>query len=197
MFRTIREQIADRIRADVLSGRIERGTSLPEVSLAKQFGVSRAPIRDALLQLTQEGLLEAKPNCGVRVGDSADQQLQPLVVALRKRIEEFALREFFHKLTPQKLAQLDETIEQLRIACEAEDLGDVAYYDMAFHRHLVEAADSSELIAIWLPIVSRMMLHYSRHCDMIESYREHSEIVQAIRAGDEQAAVEALLSNIQ
>ena len=70
VYRTIREQIADRIRADVLSGRIEPGTSLREVLLAKKYGVSRAPIRDALLQLSQEGLLVAKPNCGVKVGEA-------------------------------------------------------------------------------------------------------------------------------
>jgi DNA-binding GntR family transcriptional regulator len=74
VFRTIREQVADRIRADGLSGRLSEGTSLREQSLARQYGVSRAPIRDALLQLTQEGLLVAKPNCGVQVaspsGDS-------------------------------------------------------------------------------------------------------------------------------
>ena len=64
VFRTIREQIADRIRADVIAGRLAEGTNLREQALAKQYGVSRAPIRDALLQLTQEGLLIAKPNCG-------------------------------------------------------------------------------------------------------------------------------------
>ena len=57
--RTIREQVADQIRADVISGKLAGGTSLREQALAEQYGVSRAPIRDALLQLTQEGLLVA------------------------------------------------------------------------------------------------------------------------------------------
>ena len=99
VFRTIREQIADRIRADVISGRLAEGTSLREQALAKQYGVSRAPIRDALLQLTQEGLLEAKPNCGVRVGSASGEEIQPLVVELRRKIEVFALRKVFSKLT--------------------------------------------------------------------------------------------------
>ena len=77
VYRTMREQIADRIRSDVLSGRIESGTSLREIPLAKQYGVSRAPVRDALLQLTQEGLLEAKPNCGVRVSPPIQEQSAP------------------------------------------------------------------------------------------------------------------------
>ena len=63
VYRTIREQVANEIRADVLSGRLSAGTDLREQTLAEKYGVSRGPIRDALLQLTQEGLLEAKPNC--------------------------------------------------------------------------------------------------------------------------------------
>ena len=99
VFRTIREQVADRIRADVLSGRLAEGTSLREQALAAQYGVSRAPIRDALLQLTQEGLLVAKPNCGVRVRSSSGQEIQPLVVELRRKIELFALRKVFKQFT--------------------------------------------------------------------------------------------------
>ena len=57
VYRTIREQIADRIRADVLSGRLSEGTSLREQTLARQYGVSRAPVRDALLQVSERLLL--------------------------------------------------------------------------------------------------------------------------------------------
>ena len=112
VFRTIREQIADRIRADVLSGRLSEGTSLREQTLAKQYGVSRAPIRDALLQLTQEGLLVAKPNCGVKVGSPSGEEIQPLVIELRRKIEVFALRKVFGKLTEADIDRLDETVEQ-------------------------------------------------------------------------------------
>ena len=97
VYRTIREQIADRIRADVLSGKLAEGTSLREQTLAKQYGVSRAPVRDALLQLTQEGLLVAKPNCGVKVGSPSGDEIQPLVIDLRRKIEVFALRKVFGK----------------------------------------------------------------------------------------------------
>jgi DNA-binding GntR family transcriptional regulator len=50
---------------------------------------------------------------------------------------------------------------------------------------------------MWLPIVSRMMLHYSRHRDMMDSHREHAAIVNAIRQRDKKAAVKALVANIQ
>jgi DNA-binding GntR family transcriptional regulator len=197
VFRTIREQIADRIRADVLSGRLAEGTSLREQTLAEQYGVSRAPIRDALLQLTQEGLLVAKPNCGVKVGTSSIEDIQPLVVELRRRIEVFALRQALSTFSEEDVARLEETVEQLRVAAKKEDLSEIVQHDMALHRYILEATGNADLLAIWLPIVSRMMLHYSRHRDMIESHREHAAIVDAIRRQDKKAAVKALEANIQ
>jgi DNA-binding GntR family transcriptional regulator len=197
VFRTIREQIAERIRADVISGRLAEGTSLREQALAKQYGVSRAPIRDALLQLTQEGLLVAKPNCGVRVGSPSDEEIQPLVVELRRKIEVFALRKVFSRLTNADINRLDDTVQQLKTACEIEDLAEVVRHDMALHRYILEATGNMDLLAMWLPIVSRMFLHYSRHGNIMESYREHAAIVDAIRKKDRKAALAALTANIQ
>ena len=167
------------------------------VALAKQYGVSRAPVRDALLQLTQEGLLVAKPNCGVRVGSPSGEEMQPLVVELRRKIEVFALRKVFNRFTDADIDRLDETVQRLKIACESEDLPGVVQQDMALHRYILEATGNTDLLAIWLPIVSRMFLHYSRHHNMMESYREHAAIVEAIRRKDRKAAIEALTANIQ
>lgn len=183
--------------ADVLSGRLSEGTSLREQSIARQYGVSRAPVRDALLQLTQEGLLAAKPNCGVKVGAASSEDIQPLVVDLRRKIEVFALRKVFGKLTEADVDRLDETVARLHAACEKEDIGQIVRHDMALHRYLLEATGNADLLAMWLPIVSRMMLHYSRHRNMMESHREHAAIVDAIRKRDKRVAVAALIANIQ
>ena len=68
---------------------------------------------------------------------------------------------------------------------------------MDLHRYIVEATGNSDLLAMWLPIVSRMMLHYTRHGDIMESHQEHTTIVNAIRDRDKQAAIKALTENIQ
>src|SRR5438105_4913646 len=62
LVRGLRKQVADRLRDDILSGRLKPGEKLAETSLVKRFGVSRAPVREALVQLTQEGLLVGHAN---------------------------------------------------------------------------------------------------------------------------------------
>lgn len=197
VFRTIREQVAHRLRLDILARRLPEGASLREQSLAEQYGVSRAPIRDALLQLTQEGLLVARPNCGVRVSPALEASIQPLVVDLRQRIEVFALKRLFSRVAEPYLGGLEEVLERLRRACKRSDPAAIVAEDMAFHRCLIEMSGARELVVMWLPIVARMMLCYRRHRDWMDSYAEHAAIVEAIRRGDRKQAIRALKENIR
>ena len=197
LFRTIREQIVDRLRTDVLSGNIPKGSQLKEQELAQRYGVSRGPIRDALLQLTQEGLLVSEPNCGVKVSHKPNDKVQPLVVELRLRTEIFALKLLFEKRTDEQIQKLGNAVLQLKNACEKGDIASVVECDMAFHRNLIEFTEQEDLISIWLPIVVRMMLHYSRHENLMESCAEHEAILNAIRRKDLDGAIEALKLNIQ
>ena len=73
----------------------------------------------------------------------------------------------------------------------------VVKYDMAFHRSIVERVGDEGLTAIWLPVVTHMMLPYSRHRDLLESYEEHRKIFAAIREGDRSLAIKRLRHNIQ
>ncbi len=196
VYKTIREQIAEHIRTDVLSGEFQAGERLREQPLAAKYGVSRGPVRDALLQLTQEGVLEARPNCGVVVSQPLTEAVQPLVVDLRRHIETFALGLLLAALPDDLLPRLESCVETLKAACEAGDIPSVVASDMAFHRTLVEATAEPELLAIWLPIVARMMLHYTRHRNLMDSYHEHVAIIEAIRTGDADSAIAALARNI-
>ena len=196
LYRTMREQITDQIRADVLSGQFPKGTQLREQALAERVGVSRGPVRDSLLQLTHEGLLVSKPNCGVVVGADMLKRIQPLVVRLRHEIEIFSLREVFAQ-KKDIVATLESTCEQLKAACQQGDMAAVVQQDMQFHRTIVTTGGGEDLVDVWLPIVVRMMLHYTRHKEWMDSYREHHTIVEAIRQGDKKAAIQALKTNIQ
>jgi DNA-binding GntR family transcriptional regulator len=196
IFRTIREQIADQLRRDVLSGRLAEGEHLHEEKLAQRFGVSRGPVRDALLQLTQEGVLLYKPNCGVEVAAAPSEGVRELVLPVRRMIEAFALRRAAAQATPADIRVWEAILERLRVACEAGNMADTVTHDMAFHRWIVDRPGEPDLPALWLPAVTRMRLVYSRHKDLREVYPEHAVIVERFKAGDIDGAAAALEANI-
>ena len=196
IYRTIREQITERLRSEVLSQQLGAGESLREVTLAERYGVSRAPVRDALLQLTNEGLLVAKPNCGVKVAPLPDQTLQPLIIRLRREIELVALERLFDRFDEVDFFPLRGILDDLRHACTKEDASSVAQCDMAFHRFIISATGENELPTLWLPVISRMMLHYSRHDKWMDSFREHQSIAEAIENHDRILASRLLTKNI-
>lgn len=197
LHRTIREQIADRIRGEVVNGRLARGEPLREQALAERFGVSRGPIRDALLQLTHEGLLMARPNCGVKVSEAASPAVQELIIRLRREIEFLAADLLLRVPAESNVRPVAEALEPLRLACDEGRTEDVPELDMALHRALVEASGEADLVALWVPITARMMLRYSRHANLSECYAEHLAILDALRSGSRDAVRAALVANIR
>src|SRR5262245_47109712 len=125
VFHTISEQIVQQLRHDVLSGRLAEGQHLHEVKLAERFGVSRGPVRDALLHLTKEGILVCKPNCGVEVSGPPSERVRPLVVSTRRQIETFALNLAFDQATPDDVREWERILGRLEDACAEDDISQV------------------------------------------------------------------------
>ena len=99
IYRTLPEQIAARLRQELLSSKLKPGESLREIDLSERFGVSRGPVLEAFRQLSQQGLLVLEPNKGVRVAQNPSGEVRPLVVELRRKIETFVLDSIFERIT--------------------------------------------------------------------------------------------------
>ncbi|MCE2472993.1 MAG: GntR family transcriptional regulator [Anaerolineae bacterium] len=197
IYRTLPEQIAARLRQDVLSSKLKPGDPLREIDLSERFGVSRGPVREAFRQLTQQGLLVLEPNKGVRVAQNPSDEVRPLVVELRRTIECFVLDSIFERITEADIELWEEILADIRQACERNDVDALTEHDLRFHQAIIQSHDDKDMIALWQPIAMRMMMHYNRLVDIMDSYREHERILDAIRAGDRAAAVDALTANIQ
>jgi DNA-binding GntR family transcriptional regulator len=192
----LQEQVASLLRRRILSGQLAPGTPFREQLLAAEFGVSRGPIRDALLALTKEGLLHARPNIGVRVAEEPAAFKRAVIIRLRREIESSALAAWFETMDHGLLTELGANLADYKQACAGTDFGQVVELDMAFHRMLVEFPDSGSLVDVWLPVISRMYLRYSRHRILMDSYYEHQAIMTAMQAGDKKKAVELLINHI-
>ncbi len=193
--RNLGNQIANTLRSEILSGRMPEGESLQESNLAARFGVSRGPVRDAILELTKEGILTARPSRGVAVASSAPDSIQTLVLPLRRTIECYALGLFFPTITAANFCTWDEILEDMRRACLAGDQALIVEQDIALHRSILEMSGQHDLLAIWSTIVARIrryfiegcrrfpdpMFHYSQHVSLIATFRER-DLAKALRA---------------
>ena len=197
IYRTLPEQIAARLRQEVLSSKLKPGDPLREVDLSERFGVSRGPVREAFRQLTQQGLLVLEPNKGVRVAENPSVEVRPLVVELRRTIETFVLGSIFERITEEDIALWADILSEIKLACESNDVEALTDADLRFHQAIIQSHDDKDMFTLWQPIAMRMMMHYNRLDDIMESYREHERILDAIRRGDRAAALQALELNIQ
>ena len=158
IYRTMSEQISQQLRDEILSGRLPEGEPLLRERLARRFGVSRGPIRDALLKLTHEDLVVSEPNVGVRVASGPSQTMRPLVLRVRREIEAFAFAMIFEQITDDDIREWGEIIEQIRAVCAQGDRVSLVRHDTTFHRMIIERTGDKDLLAMWQPFAVRMML---------------------------------------
>lgn len=195
-YRNVREQVTDQIRAELLLGKFKAGVAMREIPLAERFNVSRGPVRDALLQLSQEGLLEFTPNRGSRVGKEWDGKLITVMVDLRYKMESFAMSEIIAHPAEDFTSKIRKNLRLFKLACEDADMAAVVQLDLEFHRLFLRHCGHSGLESVWLPMMGGVRLPYSRHEMLTDSYEEHKQIVDAVEAGDRKAALKALKTNI-
>lgn len=194
---SVRDQIADVLRSDIISGELAPNTKLNEIQLAERFGVSRGPIRDVILKLTKEGLLISKNNVGASVNNPLPAALQKLSIDMRKKIEEFAAKEIIGIISKEQLAEMDKLIAIMQEHFEKQEYTELTKADIAFHQYYVELAGGEDLLNLWYPIVIRMRMNYQRIKTSDKLVEEHRDIVNAFKDGDEKQAVAAIRKNIK
>jgi DNA-binding GntR family transcriptional regulator len=133
-------QVAAQLRGAILSGDIAPGTHLREQQVAASTGVSRVPVREALRQLENEGLIEVFPYRGaIVVGVSSDEL--DAIYELRAVIEGAAMRRLAPSASPEVLARLaDQVREMKRAVARGNGVDKLAELDIRFHRTILEAS---------------------------------------------------------
>jgi DNA-binding GntR family transcriptional regulator len=198
--RSLGKQIARHLRSEILTGKLQANEPLREIQLAARFDVSRGPVREALVELTKEGLLEAQPRGGVRVAPPMPDAVQQLVLPIRRTIETYALRLFHHELKEEDFGRWEEILEGMRSACGQADLAAIAEQDVALHRSFLERSGQPDLLAIWSTVVARMRNYFfvavKAYEDLMKIYDEHAALIAAFRDKDVDEAVRALERHI-
>ena len=192
----LKTQIAASMRGQILTGQIEAGQRIKEEEIAEKYGVSRGPIRDVFIELSKEGLVHAVPYKGLTVRSLPSDQVRKIYVRTRREIEKLALTRGFPNWTDDDFKAFEKCLISMRIAAEMDDLTEFVQHDMNFHRSIIGKDMIDDLMPVWTPLVSTMALQYSRHRNLMESYEEHREIFEALKAGEVKQAVQLLLKHI-
>ncbi|MGL1892289.1 MAG: GntR family transcriptional regulator [Spirochaetaceae bacterium] len=197
VFLTISEQIANQIRREIITGALSEGEALKEIELSKKYKVSRGPVRDALKSLSKGGFLISKPNVGVKVASHPGENVLSMIIAFRKQIELFVIVENLELYTDEDFIDMEHTVENLRSACESDDIYSIIDYDLQFHKLIVQKHEDKHLLELWTTIVNRMMLRYTRLDNLMDCYTEHRTILNAIKKCDKEVVLTLLEKNIQ
>ena len=179
------------IREAIVDGRLEPGTRLKEEELARELGISRTPVREALLILQAEGLVVATPNRGAMVRSHDAEDLEDLY-QMRALLEGYGARRAAARIT-------DEEVTRLRLSCvrfdkldPERDLRELVKENLFFHNTILEIAGSARLIGmvrkvIELPLVYKSYIWYSPDQTRISAHY-HRQIVNALAARDAERA---------
>jgi DNA-binding GntR family transcriptional regulator len=189
--RTATEAVAARLRAEIQTGRQAPGTPLRQNDVAKRFGVSTTPVREAFALLAADGLVRIDRYRGAVVFMPTQDDLRG-AYEIREALETLAIEKATPKLTEEKLDQLEDVLREMRATGDVERWMEL---NEQFHVGLYEAAGNERLSAL---IVSQrdacsmyIRMHVSHELQRDEMDQQHAEILAACRRRDVVRAREA------
>jgi DNA-binding GntR family transcriptional regulator len=179
--------VVEAVRTAIISGRFEPGDRLIESALSAEFGTSRGPVREALQQLENEGLVMSFPYRGAVVLGVSDEEVQEVLIPIRLTLERYSFVLALEKLSDDDFAELGKQIWLMEQAGMANDLLKLVEADLAFHEIVLSAAGQLHAMQIWRTISPRIrayFVRYERFRSFEETVEEHRVLLAALQTRD-------------
>jgi DNA-binding GntR family transcriptional regulator len=159
---TLRAHIAERLRAAILAGDIEPGAAITEIALSARFNVSRGPLREAMRQLVEEGLLVTVPYTGTHVATLSVEDVRE-IYSLRTALETFAFEQVWERRDDRFRRELKRRNEALLATIDAGDDRAAIGAELELHGFVFEASGHKLLLRAWEGLRGRMQLYWAAH----------------------------------
>lgn len=195
----LRDQIKDRIVERILDGTYGPGDRVKESVLAAEFGVSQAPVREALRDLEAMRFIETQPHKGARVREVTVEELGQ-IYPVRAALEEVAGREAATRMTDDHLTALTGELSGMRQAADDGDLHALLVHDTRFHEIIVEASGNQVLLEVWrtLRVEARTVVSVLRgHSDLHAIAELHRPVLMAVQFRDPELAGKEMRAHIE
>lgn len=194
-FQTLREKVAEEIRLKILNQELTPGMRIIEQELSDELGVSRGPIREALRQLEQEGMIEYTRNIGCSVREVTRQDVYETYL-LRSSYEILAVRLFDAQFTDEEIARMEEAVELMK-SLTIENYSNVVAYGCMLHAVIIEKAGLARLTKAWCDLeygeIFSCNAGYTDKMSVIKrQYPIHKELVEVIKTRDVEKICKAI-----
>jgi len=193
---SLREQVAQALRSALVSGGMRPGLTYSVPVLADRLGVSATPVREAMLDLVRDGMVEAVPNKGFRVLAVSDSELDD-VTQLRLLLEVPTVGSLSGRVDAVQLAQLRALAEQIHASAEVRDLAGYVGTDHRFHLQLLGLAGNGRLVELVGRLRARSRLYGLDHLTaggLATSCAEHTDLLDALGEGRPRHQVEEIMN---
>ena len=193
------EQAYSHIKQAIINGVFRPGEFLPEVRLADELGISKTPIHNAMARLGEEDFLVYEPYKGYYVADIRLEDTKE-IYELRRILECYLVRETAPQFTPAELDEIETNIQAAEEAFERQDFVNYIAHNREFHHAFPRKYGNQRILKLLANLdehVQRILL-YNLQGEQIEllSPREHRLILDAIRAGEVEAAVDLMRDHL-
>jgi len=193
-----REEAYLRLRKWILEGTLPPGKQLRDKELAEQLGVSRTPIREALLRLEDEGLVQTKPNRSTLVS-SIDFHSAFHLYSIVWTLERLSLSQAIGSITDEHIQTMIEANERFLEKMKSHDRLSALEADHDFHSVYVSLSGNPELEKIIYDIKNKLkrldLYYFDKIKDAALSYKEHQQIIEALKKRDLARAIDAVENN--
>lgn len=198
--KSLKEQAYDKLKELIITGALEPGALQNEKRLAEALGVSRTPVREALLELSREGMVTFVPGKGVEICKFTTQQVRE-VFEIRKIIEGYIIKKIASQVTPEDIKEIDENISnQEKMLLKTERLAFIEY-DKQFHLYLASKLGNQQIESILDNLRDQMHLMGIRAVEdefrMKQVIDEHRAIFSGLKEGNPQKAFDALINHLE
>ncbi len=187
-------QVKDRMLQWILEGELRPGARIIETHVARQLGISQAPVREALRDLATLGLVEMHPFRGARVREPAGQELIE-VMELRGELEAIAARHAVANIDEATLARMRELLDAMRASAAQGDAHTQALQNSQFHNCVITASRNGTLQRLWSmlePFATTYLTATVPGADLHWLAERHVAILQALVARDPERAAQAM-----
>ena len=180
-------QVVEALRSAIVTGRFEPGERLIETTLSEELGTSRGPVREALRQLENEGLVTSFPYRGAVVVGVSDEEVQEVLIPIRLTLERYSFSHALERMTDADFAELGKQIWVMEQAAKAGDLERIVEADLRFHEIVISSSGQPHTVQIWRTIWPRIrgyFFRYGRSQSLETMVEEHRELLEALQTRD-------------